>query len=573
MKRIIYLAIALLIPALLTVGCGKDIDESGNKIPDAGASVPDPDGTITLSLRNKNNGSTYIGNTNFCIDEADNFSGYGRDRFASIGTVKGLGNVAYIPKSGWANKIAVTPGQGVVAYDHNSGNFYRIYVIGYTVGTNGGIIGADIKYQTPFYGIGDIRLSKNSVEFPQEGGSEEIMFTASTISPVEVEADGCYAEIIYDDFLPAGIRITASPNQGADKSCSVTLRAKADGTTVEIPVKVKGSTPNLELPASMTIPCAAATHTVEPCQTNIDIGELEFSYSADWLHDALWVDYERFTFTADSNMEPQSRNATITVSAPKYNISAQITITQSAFELTISDGTSELQTLNFTRKNANRTFYINPSALEAESESQAPEWCTVMRDGNGNMLVRVTDNETGLDRETKIIVKAGSAVKEIPVYQSKYHYGDNYEENGLQGVVAIIEGHHGKILSNENTSTSYFTWSTETVFIGATDHDNGEYNMNVVKSIADWQTLYPAFAWCDSLGDGWYLPAINELQIAYENKVSNGGENIPLSGSHISSTEADATNGYYIWFGYYDPIQTTLKTASYGYYIRAMHVY
>ncbi len=35
--------------------------------------------------------------------------------------------------------------------------------------------------------------------------------------------------------------------------------------------------------------------------------------------------------------------------------------------------------------------------------------------------------------------------------------------------------------------------------------------MDVVKQ-HNWIADYPAFAWCASLGEGWYLPAIEELK-------------------------------------------------------------
>ena len=33
-----------------------------------------------------------------------------------------------------------------------------------------------------------------------------------------------------------------------------------------------------------------------------------------------------------------------------------------------------------------------------------------------------------------------------------------------------------------------------------------------IRSLSNWQNDYPAFAWCASLGDGWYLPALKELK-------------------------------------------------------------
>lgn len=37
-------------------------------------------------------------------------------------------------------------------------------------------------------------------------------------------------------------------------------------------------------------------------------------------------------------------------------------------------------------------------------------------------------------------------------------------------------------------------------------------NQRKIMSVAGWREKYPAFAWCAGLGDGWYLPAIEELE-------------------------------------------------------------
>lgn len=48
------------------------------------------------------------------------------------------------------------------------------------------------------------------------------------------------------------------------------------------------------------------------------------------------------------------------------------------------------------------------------------------------------------------------------------------------------------------------------VTTGATDRTDGMKNMRTIMRIDGWREKYPVFAWCASLGDGWYLPAIDE---------------------------------------------------------------
>lgn len=145
--------------------------------------VPDPTGTILLSMRN-DDGTSLNG---LYIGKDDNFHGNGW-KIASIGQVKGLGNVASIPLAGWAEKVSVTPGYGYVAYNTYSDEYYRIFVTDYMASaTTGGVIGADIKYQKPFKGLDEaISLKQDKVVIPAEGGSEQLVFGNSSIVPFKV---------------------------------------------------------------------------------------------------------------------------------------------------------------------------------------------------------------------------------------------------------------------------------------------------------------------------------------------------------------------------------------------------
>lgn len=170
--------------ALLAAGCSNDEpdpDKGGAVKPDQ--EVADPTGTVTLSMRN-DDGTSLNG---LYIGEDNNFHGAGWT-IASIGNVKGLGNVASIPQAGWATKVAVTPGYGYVAYDSYNDVYYRIYVTDYMEGAlSGGIIGADIKYQKPFRGLDEaISFSQNKIVLPAEGGMEQVVFDNQSIIPFKV---------------------------------------------------------------------------------------------------------------------------------------------------------------------------------------------------------------------------------------------------------------------------------------------------------------------------------------------------------------------------------------------------
>ena len=96
-----------------------------------------------------------------------------------------------------------------------------------------------------------------------------------------------------------------------------------------------------------------------------------------------------------------------------------------------------------------------------------------------------------------------------------YKVGDFYNENGKTGIVFDVnsEGTSGKIYTISPVSKACWTSdkSEATNLVGANDYYDGANNLAAVMRISDWQRKYPAFAACAKLGDGWYLPAMGEL--------------------------------------------------------------
>ena len=133
----------------------------------------------------------------------------------------------------------------------------------------------------------------------------------------------------------------------------------------------------------------------------------------------------------------------------------------------------------------------------------------------------VTENVAKLlDMDIKPVTSAPRpAPKPVPPAKT-YKVGDLYNENGKEGVVFEVsaDGKHGKIVSLAEkrlvwANDNFDSWREE---ICAYSETNGAVNMAVVQCIPNWREKYPAFAWCADLGEGWYLPAINELKAIYD---------------------------------------------------------
>lgn len=106
----------------------------------------------------------------------------------------------------------------------------------------------------------------------------------------------------------------------------------------------------------------------------------------------------------------------------------------------------------------------------------------------------------------------------VPVQPKTYKVGDYYNENGKEGVVFAVDatGRHGKIVgmkySKEKLQWCTYEQCDKNVSTGATNLFDGMRNQHAIERIAGWREKYPAFAWCAAQGEGWYLPAIEELK-------------------------------------------------------------
>ena len=161
---------------------------------------------------------------------------------------------------------------------------------------------------------------------------------------------------------------------------------------------------------------------------------------------------------------------------------------------------------------------------------------------------------------TTTTASAGFISQAVPTAKT-YKVGDYYDDGKKRGVVFWVDetGQQGKIVSLMESKTQ-LQWTSDKIeqrrLIGADDEENGANNMAKVRQIYDWQSKYPAFKWCADLGEGWYLPAIEELKLfTLDNTVRNainqtlatkGGTKIPDIDTfhwYWSSTERNVKYG------------------------------
>ncbi len=102
--------------------------------------------------------------------------------------------------------------------------------------------------------------------------------------------------------------------------------------------------------------------------------------------------------------------------------------------------------------------------------------------------------------------------------EKSWRIGEYYNEGGRKGVVFHLSGaNHGMILSLEEGFEPFaldkdFEDGNPAKIMIETDNYSGSANQFRVSRIERWREKYPAFAWCDRLGKGWFLPTAEEAQ-------------------------------------------------------------
>lgn len=106
-----------------------------------------------------------------------------------------------------------------------------------------------------------------------------------------------------------------------------------------------------------------------------------------------------------------------------------------------------------------------------------------------------------------------------PPVSRSYRIGDLFSEGGVEGIVVRVDalGQHGLVMSVCGDWLAYDT-GIGMVYnqLLCTDRNDGWANQCrldrfLTSAGLSWDG-FPAFAWCRSLGPGWYLPAIGELE-------------------------------------------------------------
>ncbi len=158
---------------------------------------------------------------------------------------------------------------------------------------------------------------------------------------------------------------------------------------------------------------------------------------------------------------------------------------------------------------------------------------------------------------------ANIQVSDKPRALRQYRLLDLYDENGVRGIVVKVydNGYHGTIMSLEQNRLAFMKYieAFSATALGLYNTDNGMGNQKQLLDYLSQRNLltiddFPAMKWCISLGEGWYLPARNEMgnilaHISLDKDISletlnqtirsYKGEKLETWDSYVTSTESN----------------------------------
>ena len=249
-----------------------------------------------------------------------------------------------------------------------------------------------------------------------------------------------------------------------NQTFSIIVGSNVEGAEVYIDGNLKGRTDNTK---SCTI-------------KNVIIGShtLKLVYGNASAQQYIDVNSGRIFFRQDLNVEVECIDVTFNVQP----LTAAIVIDNNGIQLPIFNGTFTLKL-----PKGKHSYVVS-----------ADKYCT--KSGEIDVTQASKDFNINLDKDAN----------------AKYEIGDLVTIDGVQGIVFQTSPIVKMVTVKE--TLSHWMWTGYEKVTNAISRDDGKANMEKVMSITGWKDTCGAFYWCYKLGEGWYLPAINELIEIWKHK-------------------------------------------------------
>lgn len=283
--------------------------------------------------------------------------------------------------------------------------------------------------------------------------------------------------------------------------------------------------------------------------------------------DITWTSSDNEVASVDTSGKVtavKAGTATITVSSvenPDKKATCEVTVTPAGVPVTgislnkttlsLTIGKDETLTATIAPENASDKSVTWTSSDETIATVSTDGKVTAVKVGTATITATsVADNTKKATCEVTV-TPAGPSV-------GSFYYSDNTYSTTFDNTKTCIgiifwinpdDSTQGKIISLDDARLD---WSTEKEFQNATYSENGSSNSIILQIRDGWENTYPALKWCTDKGEGWYLPAYEELKQAFRADLNTkleaaGGTKFYLYFT-LSSSEKDSSSAYAVDF-------------------------
>jgi hypothetical protein len=435
----------LLLVSIALFACKKDNGE--DPIPSPNDVVPDPEGTVLISVMNRSNGNNDF--KGIRITDAGNF--YGSDwTFSGLGNMMGLGNIVTIPQSGYVAEYSARAGYGYVGkqsitngYNSYECNFIRFWVE-YTSET-----GAEIRYQYPFKGLSkELQLISNEIIL-ENGSSAQGTVELKEMAPFKASVTSEWLRLSHSENGAFAVTARSENQNVSAREATVTVTG-SNSETKTVKVIQQGAAPFMSIPENQKNISAASTASN---------GTIALTANTDWSvsSDVSWCTVAPssgngsagVTYSIQQNNSGSERFASITFSAQGLE-SIKVTVTQDPPFMSIPEDQKNISA-NGTASNGT----ISLTADASWSVSSDASWCTVSPlsgNGNANVTYSIQQNNSGEKRIANITFSA-QGIKSIKVTVTQNPFFS--EGSGILGNPYIVTNAEQLALVSQYSS-SYF---------------------------------------------------------------------------------------------------------------------
>ena len=324
------------------------------------------------------------------------------------------------------------------------------------------------------------------------------------------DAGWCTAELTGSDSKGISLSVKVAKNQSiVERKAAVTVKSNKYGTSLAFNVTQQAGAPTIQFTGNEGKDQKIAAPKKEwdwTVQSNVAYGDIKVTSNESWCQvklanssDATDMKTYKLTTTVAEDPMDKSRQAVVTISSTKYNLSVQYLITQEAATFTQSH-----KSLGYDRDGGSRTVTITSNASwQAVCDAN---WITLEQNGK-YLTVRVKSTTT--DRSATITFKDKSGTT-ITVRQSIYKVGEAFTGDNAGGTVVYI-GDDRRLAAKKLSSAYRWCEGYAYTVVGCSSRTNGKSNTQKVHNQSSWRGNYPAFKAIDDLGSEWYMPAVDEI--------------------------------------------------------------